>query len=68
VLTPNSEYNGQKLTKLVNRKMTANASKTIAAVPVITFVKYNTAITAATSNLTILSVLPMFFFITLILR
>jgi hypothetical protein len=56
-------YNGQKLIRLVATKMPASTSNTVARVPVITFVKYKIAMTAATSTRTSLSALPTFFFI-----
>ncbi len=43
--------------------ITANMPKIVAAIPGIKPKKYNAAITIATENLIILSVLPMFFFI-----
>ena len=64
VLKPNGAYNGQKLTKLVRRNTAANTINTMPSVPVITFVKYNTAKTTAITVLIILSAFPMFFFIT----
>jgi len=59
---PNGEYNGQKLKKLVIKKMIANAPRTKAKVPLIVLVKYKTAIATAIKERIILSVEPMFFF------
>ena len=56
-------YKGQKLIKLVDTKIIANAPKTTASVPLIIFVKYNTTIKTAAAIRIILSVKPMFFFI-----
>ncbi len=50
--------------KLVITKIPVTTNKTTPKVPEIMLVKNNTAITAAIINLTILSTLPIFFFIT----
>ena len=49
--------------ELVNIKMTAMTPSTMAAVPEILPVKYNTATTMADTNLIRRSIVPMFFFI-----
>jgi hypothetical protein len=58
-------YNGQKLMRLVSRKITANSPRMIANVPEIWFVKYNTAITIARRTRMTRSAAPMFFFMNL---
>ena len=63
VLAPTKVYKGQKLIMLVSTNTPANTNKIIPKVPEITFVKNNTAITAAIIILIILSAEPMFFFI-----
>ena len=63
VFIPNAIQIGQKLTKLVKINMPATISITIANVPEIMCVKYNTAITTASSILITLSMVPTFFFI-----
>jgi hypothetical protein len=62
-LIPNGRYNGQKPSKLVRMKIAAKISKMMARVPEITLVKYSMITKAAISNLTAMSMLPMFFFI-----
>lgn len=52
---------------LVNTKTAATTSKIKPMVPVTVLVKYNIANTTATINRMILSVDPMFFFISLVL-
>jgi hypothetical protein len=61
---PKGKYSGQKLIKLVSRKMAANMRRMIAKVPVITLAMNKIAITTAISVLITLSAVPMFFFIT----
>jgi hypothetical protein len=61
---PKGQYNGQKLTRLVRIKIPANTKRTIATVPEIMFVKYNTPTITAASILATLSIVPMFDFIT----
>lgn len=56
------EYKGHVPINAVSASTAPITSSTIANVPVITFVKYNTAMTTAMSNLTILSEDPTFFF------
>ena len=63
VFTPIKVYKGQELTRLVNTKTPATTNNTIPNTPVITLVKYNTAITAASNNRITRSALPIFFFI-----
>jgi hypothetical protein len=63
VLMPKGKYNGQKLMNDVSTNTTAKTPNTIANVPEITFVKYNVAITTATSMRIALSAVPIFFFI-----
>jgi len=63
---PKGKYKRQKLIKLVMIKIPAITNSMMAAVPEITFVKYNIAITTAASILTTLSIVPMFFFICLL--
>jgi hypothetical protein len=60
---PNGKYSGQKLMKLVRIKTPARIKRIIATVPEMMFAKYKPAITIATSILTTLSMVPMFFFI-----
>jgi len=60
---PKGKYKGQKLMVLVSAKIIAKTPKTIATVPLMVFVKYRIAITAATTKRRIRSKLPMFFFI-----
>ncbi|SEG30348.1 Uncharacterised protein [Flavobacterium hibernum] len=62
---PNGKYKGQKLMNDVSTNTTANMPNMIANVPEMTFVKYKTPITTATSILITLSTVPMFFFISL---
>ncbi len=62
---PNGEYNGQKLTKLVSTKIPAKTNKIIPNVPSTVLVKYKIAITIAITKRIILSIVPIFFFITL---
>jgi ribosomal protein L39E len=62
---PKGTYKGQKLMKLVIKKMMAKAPKTNAAVPSIAFVKYKTPIAIAKIMREILSIEPMFFFMIL---
>jgi len=63
VLIPKGAYNGQKLIKEVAAKMMAKTPSTSPNVPEITFVKYSTAMTAATIKRIVLSKVPMFGFI-----
>ena len=63
MLIPNGLYNGQKLIKLVRANTMAITNNTIPKVPEMFSVKYNTAMTAATKSLMVLSAVPMFFFI-----
>jgi hypothetical protein len=63
VLIPNGRYKGQKLKKLVRIKIPAKISNIIASIPEIIFVKYRTMIMAAITNLIVMSMVPMFFFI-----
>jgi len=65
VLIPNGRYKGQKLKKLVKMKIPAMTSSIIASIPEITCVKYRTIIKAAITNLIVMSMVPMFFFIRL---
>lgn len=67
VFKPIKVYNGQKLIKLVSTNTPASTNSTIPNVPVMVLVKYKTTITAASNNLTIRSVFPIFFFILFIL-
>jgi len=60
---PNGRYSGQKLMRLVSTKTPAKTNRIIPKTPVITFVKYNTATTIASTIRTSLSMEPMFFFI-----
>ena len=62
---PNGRYNGQKLMNDVSTNTAASMPNMIANVPEIAFVKYKIPITTATSILMTLSVVPMFFFISL---
>ena len=68
VRMPKGQYSGQKLIRLVRKKMPPKASKIMASVPVITLVRYNTAIATAINIRMILSALPMFFFIVSIVK
>ena len=63
VLIPKGRYKGQKLKKLVRIKIPAKISNIIASIPEIIFVKYRTMIMAAITNLIVMSMVPMFFFI-----
>ncbi len=63
VFIPKIGYKGQKLIRLVSTKTAANTSSTIPMVPVITLVKYRIATNAASAIRIILSVVPMFAFI-----
>ena len=56
-------YNGQKLTKLVNRKIPAAISSVIPNVPVITLKENKIAIITAIKIRITLSAVPIFFFI-----
>ena len=49
--------------KAVTKRIPATMNKTIARIPEITFVKYNTSINAAIRILTVLSIEPIFAFI-----
>jgi len=60
VESPNGQYSGQKLIKLVSMKMPANINNTIARVPERTPAKYNPAMTSAIIILTTLSMVPIF--------
>ncbi|HSN61902.1 MAG TPA: hypothetical protein VLR49_13260 [Ferruginibacter sp.] len=62
-MIPKGRYNGQKPIKLVSTNTAPTTNKIMPNVPVIVFVKYNTAMIAAITNLNILSAEPMFFFI-----
>jgi len=64
VLIPKGKYNGQKLTNEVTINATAITPKTIANVPLITFVKYKIPTIAAKTKRIALSAIPIFFFIT----
>jgi len=48
---------------LVRIKIPAKINSTIARIPEITFVKYRTITRAAITNLMVMSIVPMFFFI-----
>ena len=61
-------YNGQKLTKLVTRKIPPNTNKTVPKVPLTVPVKYSTENTIAKITRIILSVDPIFAFIMKILN
>jgi hypothetical protein len=61
VFSPIDHQIGQKLTKLVSRKIAARARRIIPSTPVIICVKNKTAITTAISILTTLSIVPTFF-------
>lgn len=63
VLIPKSTYNGQKPMMLVSTNTPATTSRTMASVPVNTFVKYNTAMAAAIINRIRRSAVPEFFLI-----
>ena len=63
VLIPKGKYNGQKLINAVATKVKANTPSTMAKVPEMKLVKYKIATVIAKSNLTALSVVPIFFFI-----
>jgi hypothetical protein len=64
---PNAMYKGQKLIKLVKINIPDIINPTIASVTLIKCVKYNSDIIKANSILMILSVLPIFFFIILVI-
>jgi hypothetical protein len=59
---PNMAYRGQKLMALVNANTPAKTNNTIPNVPPIVLVKYRMATKAATKSLTMISAVPMFFF------
>jgi len=61
---PNGAYNGQKLTKLVNTKTPAKTNIIIPNVPSMVLVKYKIAIKIANAKRIILSIVPIFFFMT----
>lgn len=63
VRSPAIIYRGQTPTRLVKMNIPDTMSRMIPAVPVITFVKYNTAIVTAIRILITLSAVPMFLFI-----
>jgi hypothetical protein len=63
VLIPKGRYKGQKLKKLVRMKIPAKINSIMASVPEITCVKYRTMTKAAITNLMVISMIPMFFFI-----
>jgi hypothetical protein len=62
-LRPKGKYSGQVPMKLVRIKTAARKSPTMAIIPLIIPVIYKPAITNARVILTILSVVPIFFFI-----
>ena len=64
-MRPSGIYNGQKLTKLVNKNTPASPRRTMPSVPLMVLVKKSMAITAAIRVRIVLSVFPMFFFIIL---
>lgn len=64
VENPKGAYRGQNEIMLVSTNTAPNTNSTIPNVPVIVFVKYNTAMIAATTKRTMRSKFPMFFFIT----
>lgn len=64
-MRPSGIYNGQKLTKLVNKNTPASTRRTMPSVPLMVLVKKSMAITAAIRVRIVLSVFPMFFFIIL---
>ena len=59
---PKRLYSGQKLIKTPMVRIIAKIASTNAKKPVIIFVKYRTAIKAATTRRTVLSIAPIFFF------
>jgi hypothetical protein len=63
---PNGKYNGQNPMRLVSTKTPANTNNIMPIVPVTCPVKYNAAKIIATMIRIILSVEPMFAFITLL--
>jgi hypothetical protein len=63
VLIPKGRYKGQKLKKLVTIKIPAKINSIIASIPEITCVKYSTITKAAITNLIVMSMIPIFFFI-----
>ena len=63
---PKGAYNGQKEMKEVSTKMAAKTKSTMPNTPVRVPVKYKAAMTMAISMRTVLSVLPMFFFMMLV--
>jgi hypothetical protein len=63
VLIPKGAYKGQKLTKLVRVKTTANVISTMPHVPLTVSVKKRVAKTAASNNRMIRSAEPIFAFI-----
>ncbi len=63
VFMPKNVYNGQKPINDVTTKTNAKMPRIMAAVPEITFVKYNIATSAAIKIRTVLSIELMFFFI-----
>jgi len=63
VLIPKGRYKGQMPNMLVRIKIPAKINSTIARIPEITCVKYKTITRAAITNLMVMSIVPMFFFI-----
>jgi hypothetical protein len=63
VLMPKGAYKGQKLTKLVSVKTTANVISTMPHVPLTVSVKKSVAKTAASNNRMMRSADPIFAFI-----
>ena len=66
MLKPNIVYSGQKLIRLVATNTPPNTRSTIPKVPVTVPVKYKAANTNAMTILATLSIVPMFFFMTLL--
>ena len=60
---PSKCHIGQKLMKLVTKRIAATINKITARVPEIILVKYNTTMAAAITILTVLSTDPIFGFI-----
>jgi len=65
VLIPKGKYKGQMPNTLVTMKIPAKINSIMASIPEITCVKYRTIIKAAITNLIVMSMVPMFFFIRL---
>ncbi len=68
VVIPKMEYKGQMLSTLVSKNIIATAIAIIAMVPEIKFEKYSVANPKAITTLIILSVDPMFLFISKVFK